>query len=51
MEYVNKIVKFDKFCKTCKFGEVNEDEDPCQECLCVAINEHSEKPIKYEEKK
>lgn len=50
MEYVEKIVKFGDYCKTCKFFETPENDEPCEECLSHTVREHSEKPVKYEEK-
>ncbi len=44
-----KIVRFDKYCKTCKYRELDEAEDPCHECLQTPVNTFSMKPIHYEE--
>lgn len=48
MEYPEKFVEFDKFCETCKYKDIKQDEEPCNECLENPVNEHSIKPIKYE---
>lgn len=50
MEYINKIVDFDKYCKMCKHKDLEESEYPCHDCLNNPTNEHSRKPIKFEEK-
>lgn len=42
-------VDFHKYCETCKHKEVEEVEDPCNECLDEPYNEHTGKPIKWEE--
>lgn len=43
-------VDFNKYCVTCKYLEVDEVEDPCNECLDEPYNEYTDKPIKWEEK-
>lgn len=48
--YTEKEVYFDQYCKTCKHGEVEDDKDPCHECLDYPTNTLSHKPVKYEEK-
>lgn len=45
-----KEVYFDQYCKTCKYCEVNEAEDPCDECLSNPVNTYSHKPVNYENK-
>ena len=40
MEYIYKEVNF-----------TYEEKDPCNECLSVPMNEHSEKPIYFKPKK
>lgn len=50
MENEKKIVNFEKYCKTCKYKDVKEVKDPCNECLDNPVNDHSEKPVKYKEK-
>lgn len=49
MEYSKKFVAFNKYCETCKHKDVNEVEDPCNECLDNPVNDHTDKPIKYKE--
>ena len=48
MEFPEKFVEFDKYCKNCKHKKVKQDEEPCNECLSSPVNEHSIKPIKFE---
>lgn len=43
-------VYFDKYCKTCKYKELKDADDPCFQCLDEPINLYSHKPVKYEEK-
>lgn len=48
---LTKFVEYDKWCKKCKHYKLGDSEDPCNECLTIPVNEHSHKPIKWEEKK
>jgi hypothetical protein len=45
-----KEVYFDKYCKTCKYKKLKEEECPCSECLDAPINYASHKPVKWQEK-
>ena len=45
-----KIVYYEKHCPWCKYEEVDENNDPCSECLCQPVNEHTDRPVKWEEK-
>jgi len=49
MEIVNKIVEFDKYCKTCEFRDTKEYLNPCHDCLNNPTNVNSRKPINYKE--
>jgi hypothetical protein len=51
MDEQYKEVYFGQYCKTCKHNELEENKDPCDECLSEPINLHSHKPVKWEEKK
>lgn len=42
-----KEVRFDKWCKSCKYRFRKETEDPCNDCLNEPSNENSTKPILY----
>lgn len=44
----NKEVYFHEYCKTCKHKDVENTEDPCNECLSNPTNLYSHKPVKYE---
>lgn len=50
MQDVYKIVDFHKYCKTCKYEELDESDGPCDECLEHPENVYSHKPVKFEEK-
>ena len=45
-----KLVDFDRYCPTCKYKDLKENEDPCDECLAMGANLYSHKPVKYEKK-
>ena len=49
MEHEYKEVYFDQYCKTCKYFDVENIKDPCNECLGEPSNLHSHKPVNYEE--
>jgi hypothetical protein len=50
-EYDNeyKEVYFHLYCMKCKYYNRKDVEDPCNECLGEPFNEHSHKPVKFEE--
>lgn len=50
MEDVYKEVYFNEFCKTCKYSDLKEEYDPCDDCLAAPMNTYSHKPIRYKEK-
>lgn len=45
-----KEVYFDKYCQTCEYKDLEESEEPCNECLTETVNLYSHKPVKWEEK-
>ena len=47
---VYKEVRFDQYCKTCKYEKLKEDESPCYECLENPVNVYSHKPVCWKEK-
>lgn len=49
MEHLYKEVYFDQYCKSCKHKAVEDVMDPCNDCLGEPCNEHSHKPVYYEE--
>lgn len=46
-----KEVDFEKYCKNCKYGELEEFKDPCNECLESGMNEETSRPVCWKEKK
>ena len=51
MEDNTKLVDFDVYCPKCKYLELDDSDDPCNECLAYGGNYNSHKPVNYEEKK
>lgn len=51
MQYDYKEVDYATYCKTCKYRDVDDVKDPCNDCLAEPYNLHSVKPVKWEEKK
>ena len=49
MEGDYKIVEYDDWCFRCKHKEIDENEEPCEECLTIAARPDSRKPEKWEE--
>ena len=47
MEDTYKEVYFDKYCKTCKYSDKKEDEDPCYDCLAEPVRLYSHKPVNW----
>lgn len=45
-----KEVYFHEYCQKCEHLEVDESEDPCDECLTNPVNEYSHKPVNFKEK-
>lgn len=45
-----RIIDFEKYCNKCKYEELKDYEDPCNECLDHGVNYESEKPVKFKEK-
>lgn len=50
MENRDKEVYFHIYCQKCRYRELNESQDPCEECLSYPVNEYSHKPVKFKEK-
>ena len=44
-----KEVFFSEYCLKCKYGDLKETEEPCDECLSQGWNENSHKPINFKE--
>lgn len=49
MEYEYKEVYFHEYCKTCKYRDVPDVKDPCNECLDHPASLHSHKPVMWKE--
>ena len=45
-----KEVYFHEYCKSCKYKDLKDTEDPCNKCLGEPANLYSHKPVKYKEK-
>lgn len=46
-----KEVYYHAYCNTCKYRELKDTDEPCNECLSEPVNLHSHKPVKWEEDK
>lgn len=45
-----RIVDFYKYCMNCKHVTIAEFDEPCNTCLEHGVNEHTDKPVKFEQK-
>lgn len=45
-----KEVRFDLYCEKCKYSELGESDEPCDECLGEGARQYSHKPLKFEER-
>lgn len=45
-----KEVNYKKYCETCKYKDVKEYEEPCNECLNNSVNLYSHKPTNHKER-
>lgn len=45
-----KEVYFHEYCEHCVYKELDNVDEPCNECLDNPINLFSHKPVKFEEK-
>lgn len=50
MQHIYKEVRFDLYCDKCKYKDVDDVEEPCNECLTNTSNLFSVRPVKFEEK-
>ena len=50
MENKEKIVNFEKYCRTCKHSKKREYEDPCDDCLDYPVNDEGRRPVRWEAK-
>lgn len=46
-----KEVRFDIYCKDCKYEKLEESEEPCFSCLVETVNMNSKKPVYFKEAK
>ena len=44
-----KEVRFDIYCKDCKYFARAEEDDPCVDCLLESVNQNSKKPVYFKE--
>ena len=50
-EGYQKFVNFSRYCGSCKYADVKETDDPCNECLAIpARADGSRKPINFKER-
>lgn len=43
-----KIVFYHLYCDSCKYSELDDHKEPCNECLTHPTNLYSHKPINYD---
>ena len=51
MEYDYKEVYYDQYCSRCLHRELEEDDEPCRDCLDEPVNVYSHTPVYWEENK
>jgi hypothetical protein len=44
------IVRFDKWCKKCQHADLDDNDDPCAECLCDPVNTNDRQPTYFKPK-
>lgn len=49
MEIIDKLVDYEKYCKTCEHRDLEEKYDPCNECLSNPVMTNTSKPLCYKE--
>lgn len=49
MDEERQEVLYGRYCKSCKYKDKLQHEEPCNECLDTPVNLYSQKPVKYEE--
>lgn len=45
-----KEVRYDEYCKKCMYEDLDESQDPCDDCLNEPSNTDSHKPVCYKER-
>lgn len=49
-EIFTKIVDYETYCQKCKHKDLNDTDDPCNECLTKSVRtDGSRKPINFKE--
>ena len=48
MDDKRKFVDHNRYCALCKHKDLEENQDPCWDCLTEPVNWNSAKPVKYE---
>lgn len=51
MDIHEKQVRWDRFCYRCEHEKLDENEEPCCDCLEVFVREGTDEPEYFEEKK
>ena len=47
MDNKYKEVYFDIYCKSCKYDELHDHDEPCNDCLDHPVNVDSHKPVRW----
>lgn len=50
MELRDKIVDFAQWCPKCRHRDLNENQEPCCDCLEEPVNTESRKPVRWKER-
>lgn len=45
-----KEVRFDIYCRQCKYEKIAESESPCDDCMTEPARCYSRKPVRFEQK-
>lgn len=45
-----RFVDFEKYCALCKYKDIADSEEPCNECMTNCVKENSSKPVNFKEK-
>ena len=49
-ENQEREVRFDLYCKTCKYWESPQEEEPCDSCLSEPFNYDTDRPVNWKKK-
>lgn len=50
MEDNYKIVTYELYCKNCEHKDLDEDKDPCHDCLNNPVNVDSHRPMYFKKR-